>query len=205
MAVETNALRLAEIVAARLCHDLSGPIGSLNQALELAAADLPAESEAFALARQAAADLARRLRWRRAAWGSDGPSLDVAGLRAIATEPRTKLDLSGVSASAFFARPMARALMNLLLLANEGLPRGGRVALSGSGADVFVAIDGPNAAWPPGLALCLADENAAMAAMTDPRTLQMPLTVLLIRDLGLRLSILLGAGPGVPPLRLSEP
>lgn len=204
MAERTDALRLAETLAAKLCHDLSGPIGSLNQALELAAADLPADNAAFTLARQAAAELAGRLRWRRAAWSPDGPALDIAGLRALGMEPRMELDLSGVPATAVFAPPMARALMNLLLLAHDSLPRGGRIALSGSARDVFIAIDGLKAAWPAGLSQCLSDDRESMAELTDPRALQMPLTVMIVRDLGLRLSMLLGTGPGVPPLRLSE-
>jgi histidine phosphotransferase ChpT len=204
MANEKDVLRLAEMLASRLCHDLSGPIGSLNQALELAASDVPSDNEAFALAREAAAELAKRLRWRRAAWGWGGPSLDMAGLRAVAAGLRGALEPGVLPATTIFAPPMSRALLNLLLLADETLPRGGRIALSGSSADLFIAIDGPGAAWPAGLARCLADEGAAMAAIADPGTLQMPLTVLLCRSLGLRLSMLLGAGPGVPPLRLSE-
>lgn len=204
MANEKDALRLAEMLASRLCHDLSGPIGSLNQALELAASEIPSDNEAFALARQAAADLAKRLRWRRAAWGSNGPALDLAGLRAVAAGPRVALDPGGLPPTTIFSPPMGRALLNVLLLADESLPRGGRIALSGSAADVFIVIDGPGAAWPAGLPRCLAEEDAAMAAIADPGTLQTPLTVLLCRSLGLRLSMLLGSGPGVPPLRLSE-
>ena len=205
MAARAEALRLAEATATRLCHDLSGPIGSLNQALELAAMELSAESEAFALARQAAGELARRVELVRAAWGADGPSAGLADLRSLATGLRAELDLTGVAAGAVFPRPAARVLLNLLLLANESLPKGGRIALSGSPTDLFVAIEGPGAHWPAGLALCLVDEDAAMAAIADPRTLRMPLTALLARDLGFRLSVLFVGPKGMPaPLRLSE-
>jgi len=205
MAKTAEGLRLAETVACRLCHDLSGPIGNLNQALEMAATDVPADNEAFALARQAAADLARRLRWCRAAWGADGPALNLASLRNLVVEPRHHLDLTGLPPDTMFAPTVARVLLNILLLAKESLPQGGRIALGGTGSDIFIAIDGPDAAWPAGTALCLVDEDAAIGAVADPRTLQMPLTALLARGLGLRLSILLGVNPGgAPPLRLSE-
>lgn len=204
MADQSNALRVAEILAARLCHDLSGPIGGLNHALALLADDLPADHEALVLAREAGEDLARRLRLRRAAWGQGGPALDLPALRAIAEEPRTELDVTGLPPATEFAPPMARTLLNLILVAREGLRRGGRIALSGMADDVFIAIDGPGAAWPRVLYQCLSDETAAMTAIDDARTLQTPLTWLLVRGQGLRLSMLLGPGPGAPPLRLSS-
>ena len=203
MADKSDTLRLAEAVAARLCHDLGGPIGSLNQALELAAADVPAGNEAFALAREAAGDLVRRLRWRRAAWAPDCPALDVNGLRDLVANPL--VDLAGVPPDTVFAPPMVRLLLNVLLMATESLPRRGRIAIAGSAGDVFIAIDGPNAAWPAGMACYLVDEDAAWDAVADPRTLQAPLTALLARGLGLRLSMLLGPHTAGPPvLRLSE-
>lgn len=205
MADGTEALRLAEAAATRLCHDLSGPIGTLNQALELAALELSAQTEAFGLARQAAAELAHRIRLTRAAWTAGGPSLTAGDLRSLASGVRATVDMTGIADDTVFAPPMARALLNLLLLANDSLPVGGRIALSGTGNDVFVGIDGPNARWPTGLALCLADEAAATAAIGDPRSVQTSLTALLAHGLGLRLTMLLGdtsAGPA--PLRLSE-
>lgn len=205
MAARAEALRLAEAVATRLCHDLSGPIGSLNQALELAALELSCQGEAFALARQAAAELAHRIRLIRAAWGESDAPLALAGLRSLAKGLRAELDLMDMPDGTVFGPPMARVLSNILLLANESLPQGGRIALSGSATDVFAVIEGPGANWPPGLPLCLTDEVAAMAAIADPRTLQMPLTALFAHGLGLRLSLLLGGPKGVPaPLRLSE-
>ena len=87
---------------------------------------------------------------------------------------------------------------NLLLLAADSLNGTGTVTLAGTGTDLVVAIAGPRAAWPAGLAASLANEAAAWAALNDPRTLQMPLTVLLARTLGLRLGALLFGRPGRP-------
>ena len=199
MAGHADALRIAEVLAARLCHDLAGPVGSLNQALEL----VPHDGEELALARQAAAELARRVKLLRAAWTPDGPDLSLSQLRDLAPE-RMTLDLFGLPGNTVFQPPMARLVLNLVLLAQESLPAGGLVSLYGSAADLVVAIAGPNAAWPAGLARCLVDPDAALSALTAPRTLQMPLTTLLAQGLGLRLSLLIGAGKsGPPPLRLS--
>jgi histidine phosphotransferase ChpT len=205
MAASAEARRLAETLAARLCHDLGGPIGSLNQALELAALELSHQSEAFVLARHAAAELAHKIRLMRAAWGAGGAEMGLDALKGFVKGLRAAVDLAALEPSTLWSPAMARVLLNVLLLANESLPRGGRIALSGNAADIFVAIDGPTAAWPAGLALCLSQEAAALAAVADPRTLQVPLTALLAFGLGLRLSILLGGAKGaVPPLRLSE-
>ena len=199
MAGHTDALRIAEVLAARLCHDLAGPVGSLNQALELVAGD----DEGLALARQAAAELARRVKLLRAAWTPDGPDLSLSKLRDLAPE-RLTLDLFGLPGGTVFQPPMARLVLNLILLAQESLPAGGLVALYGTATDLVVTIAGPKAAWPSGLVLCLTDPDAALSALTAPRTLQMPLTALLAQGLGLRLSLLIGAAKsGPPPLRLS--
>jgi histidine phosphotransferase ChpT len=199
MAGHADALRIAEVLAARLCHDLAGPVGSLNQALEL----VPQNGDGLVLARQAAAELARRVKLLRAAWTSDGPDLGLSQLRDLAPE-RLTLDLFGLPGGTVFQPPMARLVLNLILLAQESLPAGGLVSLYGTASDLIVTIAGANAAWPAGLALCLTDPDAALAALTAPRTLQMPLTALLSQGLGLRLSMLIGAGKGgPPPLRLS--
>ena len=59
------AAKLAEILAARLCHDLAGLTGSLGGALELAEED----AEALSVARDSALALHARLTLLRAAFG----------------------------------------------------------------------------------------------------------------------------------------
>lgn len=208
MAEYAEAMRLVELTCARLCHDLSSLVGSLNGALELVADDWPTTDEAFALARQAARELMWRLRLLRAAWGEGGPELPLAGLRDLSAgligAHRLTLDLTGLPDDAVFVPPMARAVLNVLLLANESLPAAGQIWFTGAPTDLYVSIAGPGAAWPAGLPLCLVDPAAAMAAFSNPRSIQMPLTALLARGLGLRLSVLMAAGSGgPPPLRLS--
>ena len=194
-----ETLRLAELLCARLCHDLSGPLGALIGVLEVARDEQP-DSETLALAEDTAVELAQRLKLLRAAWGHDSDDLDVARLRGFAdclsSSRRVRLDLAGLESDAVFAPPVGRIVLNLVLLAAESLPGGGIVALSGSPVDsVLVTISGPRAAWPAGFALCLNDETAAREAiLTDPRCLQGPLTALLARGLGLRLSMLMPAG-----------
>jgi histidine phosphotransferase ChpT len=213
MSGTSQALRLAELISARLCHDLSGPLGALIGVLEIARDEQPA-SETLAIAEDTAVELAQRLKLLRAAWGQDGDEMDVARLHGFAdslfASRRVGLDLTGLAPDALFPPQAARVVLNLLLLAAESLPGGGLVALSGSPAEsILVTISGPRAAWPAGLGVWLTDEAAAMEAMlANARGLQAPLTALLARAHGFGLSMLMPAGPiseadYSPPLLLS--
>jgi len=207
-------LRVAALLCARLCHDLSGPLGALIGVIDIAREEQPA-SETIAFAEETVGELTQRLRLLRAAWGYDGEDLDVARLRiltdGLSQSRRVRVDLSGLQPDSVFPQPAARVMLNLVLLAAESLPGGGTAALSGSPASgVVVTIAGPRAAWPEGLGLSLTDDAAACEALlADPRRLQAPLTVLLARRAGLRLSVLMppagrvGEADAAPPLLLS--
>lgn len=208
-----QSLRLAELLCARLCHDLSGPLGAVIGVLEIAREEQP-DSETLALAEDTAVELGQRLKLLRAAWGQDGDDMDAGRLRGLAdclsSSRRVRLDLAGLEPDAVFPPPAARVILNLVLLAAESLPGGGIVALSGSpGGSILMTISGPRAAWPAGFAICINDETAAWEAMMiDPRRLQAPLTALFARGYGFRLSMLMPAGPmgeaePLPPLLLS--
>lgn len=208
MPASRNPLRLAEFLCARISHDLGGMIGTLGGALEIAE-DPAVAAEALALANQSSGELRLRLELLRASWGPATAPLDLPRLRSLADgvphAGRFSLNLAGVPRQTVFAPAFARVLLNLLMLAGEALHGGGEIALTGNATDLAVALAGPNAAWPSGLAGCLASDTAAWRALRDPRSLQMPLTALLARALGLRLTLLLAGRPGrVPPLRLQE-
>ena len=158
-----DPLHLAELVCTQLCHDLSGPVGSLMGASEIAAAEAGG-SEASKLTADAAVLLGRRLRILRAAWAGDVGPMNVPELREFAVGAvagrRVEVELSGLDPSSVFSPGGARVLLNVLLLAVEGLAGSGRLAVGGStGGDVVVTIDGPRAAWPGGFVTCLADEK----------------------------------------------
>lgn len=202
-----DRLRLAELVCVRVCHDLAGLLGSLVGTLELVAEDAGA-TEAVSLATETAGALALRLRLLRAAWGGLADPLDLPHLAALATglaASRVALDLAGLPPATVFPPATGRLVLNLLLLAADSLPRGGALRLDGAAGDVIARLDGPHAAWPAGLIGMLADEAAAWQALTNPRALQAPLTALLARHHGLRLTPLLPVGPATPapPLRLT--
>ncbi|MDE2200650.1 MAG: hypothetical protein KGJ41_16680 [Rhodospirillales bacterium] len=207
-----DRLRLAELMAARLCHDLSGPLGALMNTLEMVTEDPSCATEALPLANDVAMALGRRLRLVRAAWGGAGAALGVADLRALseAVGDRGKLtvDLSGLAPAGRFSADGGRLVLNLLMLAGESLPAGGVVRLSGEPArEVVVQIEGARAAWPVGLAGLLAEPARAWAMIGEGdgvrsvRGLQAPLTALIAAAGGFRLSLLMaGSAEPAPPL-----
>ena len=208
MADNADCLRLGELICARLCHDLSGLVGTLSGALDLVDGVPEDATEALDLARMAAAQLVRRLRLYRAAWGPDGGPLRPEHLLRLAAgvqgAHRISVSADGLTQEAELPAAVARVTLNMILLGAESLPRGGEIHIAGDPGDLFLRITGPGAAWPPGTAGCLANQAAATSALTTASALQMPLTALLAHGLGLRLSFLmaLSGGGGTPPLRL---
>ncbi len=205
---DRDGLRLAELLAARLCHEVSGPAGTLAGAVEIARTEPDSATEALDIAAKAATGLAARLRLLRAAWAGGAEALNIAALRALcAGLPRQVwADFAGLPAEQRFPAGPARVLLNVLLLAAESLPKGGVVTLGEAGPDtVLVVPHGQAAAWPPGLAAWMADPAPAWRAATSaaPRMLQGPLTALLAHGAGVRLSFALAADTeAAPPLLL---
>lgn len=203
----TSPLDLAESLVARLCHDLSGSLGTVMGAASMAAEAAADPAGPAALAAEAASGLARRLRLLRAAWSGDGTALAAADIpalgAALSTRPVT-LDVTGLAAGTVFPPEVARVLLNLLLLAAEALPRGGVIGLAGSAhGPVAVTIAGQRAAWPESLAALAAAPASAWHAIEDPRRLQAPLTVLLADRAGMRLGLAAGEA-GAPAVLLLD-
>src|SRR4051794_28917882 len=75
-------IQLARLLAARLCHDLGGVVGTLAGTLDLAE-----EREMLDLARGTAETLRQRLRLLAAAWGTAAEAADAATLGRLLDAP----------------------------------------------------------------------------------------------------------------------
>ncbi len=201
-------LLLAQELATRMCHDLSGPLGGLVAALGEADED----PEAVAVARDAAAALRRRLALLRAAWGA-AAALTGASLRELAgglpNAHKLRIELDQALAVAELIPAHARLALNALLLAAESLPLGGVLVLAGDPAGGLVLMpSGPRAAWPEGLGAMLASESRAWETLGHSgglraMRLQAVITALLAHAAGVPARLLLaGASQPVPPLLL---
>lgn len=183
-----GTLHLADLVSARLCHDLSGLLGTLLGALEMTIEDTAKPGEALLLADEAAQELGLRLRLLRAAWGGNGADLDADGLAALAPGlsggRRVRVDVTGLEGE--FPAPIGRTLLNLMLLGAEALPGGGVVTLEGRWpGQLSMSAEGPRLMRPGALAACLA---GAVVPPASARDLQVPLTFLVAAAAGAVLS-----------------
>ncbi len=181
-----GALHLIEQTAARLCRALNGPVVRLNEALSAQPQD---ETAIF----EAAKRLTNQVNLLEAAWsGADQPlSLHQLACLAHGLPDHIAVNLSALPPAVVFPASLGRIVLNILLLAADSLPEGGQIMLAGTPEDLFIRIDGPAAAWPTGMALCLANEAEARSALTDGRHPQMALTVQLAHIADMRLSALL--------------
>jgi histidine phosphotransferase ChpT len=202
-----SAQRFAELVAARLCHDMSGPLSIIANAAELAKLEGGREGgEAMGLMLEGAREIAARVKLLRALFGpATGPlsAADVAALvRGTLGGGRVEADLSALAPGTVFRPEIARVVLAALVVAAEALPRGGTVRLHGGAADFAVSIDGQNAAWPTHLTEVLAGAEPLTAAVGGgPRGLMGPYLVLAAREAGLAPALLMGAG--TPLLRFA--
>ncbi|HUF57562.1 MAG TPA: histidine phosphotransferase family protein [Thermohalobaculum sp.] len=151
-------LRLAELVAARLCHDLVNPVGAIGNGIELMREIGAGDGEDLDLIASSTARTAALLGLHRLAFGPQPP--DAAPLpRARLAERLEPLFAGGRAAwrieepdGPALPAPVARlaALMGLAGRALAG--RTGEVVLSlppDGGLPIALAVSGSGIAWPP--------------------------------------------------------
>jgi len=134
-----HELKLAEMLATRLCHDLTGPIGAVNNGAEfLGDEGFDMQNEAVQLILSSAHEAVNRLQFYRMAYGRVGESGEacLADHKRISTDffsatkvkldwPDSHTDASGVSVS----QKMARLLLNLLIIGGGSLIKGGTLSV----------------------------------------------------------------------------
>jgi len=181
--MDSEALRLGELVCARVCHDLSGLVGTLAGTLQLAQEDT--DGEAVALACETAKALARRLRLLRAALGPVSEPLAQSGIADLAAglAERVRVDVSGLGPEPL-PGDRARLALAMLLLGAEALPMGGSLHLAaGPNGTLRVSAAGPRAAWPPRVT-----QGLGGALPDTPLGLVAPLCSLFAQAAGMRLT-----------------
>jgi histidine phosphotransferase ChpT len=187
-------LELAELVAARLCHDLVGPIGAVANGIELLGDGGGApDPEVVGLIAASAGQAARRLQWFRIAFGS-GAALPAGSMFAEArrlasgllADGRVTLDWPAPDAAveAAATRAAAKLVLNLGLVALESLPRGGTIQVrlipSAAALNIVVGAAGTGAKLLDDLRPALADGAALgeLAAKAMPAYLAARLVAL---------------------------
>lgn len=132
-------LRLAELLATRLCHDLTGPIGAVNNGAEFLSDDsFTMKDQAMELIIGSAQQAVTRLQFYRQAYGkvNYAGEASLEEFRQLARDffkesrieliwPDQYTDAAGVSVS----RKMAKVIVNMLVLVSGALPRGGKISV----------------------------------------------------------------------------
>jgi len=137
-------LRLCELLAARLCHDLVGPIGAVANGVELIGEDgSGADAEVVRLISGSAKVASNRLQAFRVAFGS-GNTLPSTGwsntvrdlAMGLVEENKASLDWQPIAPEleASLDRRVAKILLNLVLIALDCMIRGGTVRLEAAAA-----------------------------------------------------------------------
>ena len=179
-------MRVMELLASKLCHDLVSPVSAINNGVELIE-DIGGSvvPEAMKLIGDSGIKAARRLRLYRMAYGQAGSesSLGVKDVRQIAEQylADTKISLVWPENLALVNteehRGFLKVILNLVVLAEESLAYGGVITLhdakGGEGGSVDgcrFEIVGRNASMNP--AIQAAFEGSVAVEELSPRSIQ---------------------------------
>jgi histidine phosphotransferase ChpT len=147
-------LRVMELLSSKLCHDLVSPVSAINNGVELIE-DIGGSvvNEAMKLIGDSAVTAARRLRLFRMAYGRAG-SEEMLGVRDVRQVAEQYLAGGKVSLAWPEGQPAPevaehrgylKALLNLIMLAEETLAYGGVITLRGDSNGCHLEIAGRNA------------------------------------------------------------
>ena len=185
--------KLTALVASRICHDMVEPMSAIIQGLEMIKdGEGKPDPDALSLLDHGVGKAWAKLEFFRFALAgatAEGDSTLEEG-HAVATKLYSvlKAELVWSAPEVAMPRPAVRVIVNLLLIANECLPRGGKVEITaekyGDGGQVIVTATGPRAKLKEATALALRGEGGELSG----HTIQPTLTALLAKQGGVEIS-----------------
>lgn len=185
--------KLTALVASRICHDMVEPMSAIIQGLEMIKdGDGKPDPDALSLLDHGVGKAWAKLEFFRFAMAgavAEGDSeLEEGRAVAIKLYSVLKPELVWSAPAVAMPRPAVRVIVNLLLIANECLPRGGKVELTASktadGGEIIVTATGPRAKLREPTAAALRGDEGELSG----HTIQPTLTGLLARQGGVELS-----------------
>src|SRR5262249_32523210 len=144
--------QLAALIASKICHDLVEPMNAIIQGHEMikSADQQKPDPDALSLLDQGVAKARAKLDFCRFAISGANAQGDSQLEETRATAEKLyallKPELVWSAPTINMPRPAVRVIANLLLIANECLPRGGKVEVSGETGEVRITATGARAA-----------------------------------------------------------
>ncbi len=155
-------MRVAELLCSRLCHDLIGPVGSVNQGIELLGEGAgPMMAEATEMVGQSAQQAGARLEFFRVAFGLSGGGsgqMSMADGRNLASgfikhdvtlNWPANPELPWADTEKRVPKDVIKVILNLVMLGLDCLPRNGSLSVSQAvlpeGLGVALVVEGPKA------------------------------------------------------------
>jgi len=191
-------MRVMELLASKLCHDLVSPVSAINNGVELIQ-DIGGSvvPEAMKLIGDSGTKASHRLRLYRLAYGRAGSesNLGVKDVRQVAEQylSDTKISFTWPEKTAFESlvetRGFFKVVLNLVLLAEEALAYGGAVALhdlSPAGAGCRLEVTGRNAGVNASLQAAI--EGSLSTDELSPRNIQSYLVARFSEQFGFKLT-----------------
>jgi len=197
--VTLDTLDLAALLCSRVCHDLISPTGAIVNGLEvLEEKDSDEETKTFALEliKKSARTASGRLQFCRLAFGAAGSSAaqidlgDAEGTaRGFLDDDKTKLawNLPRI----LLPKNRVKLLLNLLIVANQTIPRGGTLTVDpigeGDSMGFRITAVGLNARIPQALTGLL--EGRSESGTVDAHAIQPFYAGMLAKACGLTVSL----------------
>ena len=190
-----SAPDLAALLCSRLCHDIISPVGAINNGLELLD-EGGADEDAMKLIRTRAYNASARLQFARIAFGaagSAGMQIDTGDAETVATAfmKNEKPEFTWSGGRAYLPKNKVKLLLNLILIANACIPRGGKLAAElkdvETNANFVLTASGPMVRVPP--RFLEMHGGAKSEEPIDAHAVQPYYTLLLARETGMTITI----------------
>ncbi|QEL25763.1 histidine phosphotransferase [Bosea sp. F3-2] len=196
-AISLDSLDLAALLCSRVCHDVISPVGAIVNALEVLEEDDPSMRDfALELIKKSARNASARLQFARLAFGAAGSAgamidLGDAGNVANGFLNDEKLSLDWDAPRALLPKNQVKLLLNLLVIASQAVPRGGklvsRASVEGEQGSFEITATGSHARIPAHVEELLAGN--APGGTIDAHAVQPVYTGMVARAAGMEVSV----------------
>ncbi len=194
---DLSSLDLSALVASRICHDIISPVGAINNGLEVLDEEGAEDMREFAmdLIRKSAHQASAKLQFARLAFGASGSAgaeIDLGDAQNVANAfmANEKSNLDWQVARNLMPKNLVKLLLNLVLIANQCIPRGGVITVEMDGEPAeptfHLTAKGTNPRIPLGIQDVF---DGREPERVDAHSVQPIYTLLLGRECGMTLTL----------------